>query len=137
MREKALSTYNLPEFPEATVDVTRPLDAIVRDVKRRVVDAAQAPMAALKEQVARGEQYTASLDAVVADLRKRFPKLRIDRGDPNARSANFSFSEGGTGFFGEIMEDGRINFRHGWADAATAQRVFAAIAGGAEAEPTA
>jgi hypothetical protein len=54
----AYAQGTLPRFPKITIDPDRPFDTLVRDIRKRVIDAGAAPLASLKALA--GAQETAS-----------------------------------------------------------------------------
>lgn len=66
-----------PKFPKATVSTERPLAAIARDIQRRVIEPAAAPLEACKAAAARINGEREELERHAASLRERFPGLEV------------------------------------------------------------
>ncbi len=68
-----------PEYktPEATVSTSRPLDKIVADIKRRVIEPSKAPIAKLREHAAACDQQRSDLRDIASNLRSRYPLLQV------------------------------------------------------------
>lgn len=96
-------------FPDATVDAGRPIDAIARDIKRRVVEPAAEPLAKVRERAEQDRKARESLVAVCRDLQRKFPTLRIDLPEGEAYQASFSAYGGPDGHVsGRISASGKV-----------------------------
>lgn len=120
-----------PEYktPEATVSTARPLDKIVADIKRRVIEPGKAPIAKLHEHAATCDQQRNSLVAVAADLRKRYPMLQVTVKDGERFSAGLYRNANDEPYLsGSVRADGSVSIdRLGSLSAEQFERVMAAL----------
>lgn len=77
--------YGRPlSFPEATLDPTRPLDALVKDIRKRLIDKSAPALDSIKDMDSAQRALTATLEAHVETLTRRFPRLSAKVGDTHA-----------------------------------------------------
>lgn len=127
--QRAYSHGRLPAFPSITVDPDRPLDVLVKDIKRRVIDAAVEPLAALKAaDAAQGEAF-ASLQAAAARINARFPGAVTLSTVDTVREAPLYLNGGGSAYLsGRLQSDGRLYVdRVGTVDAEKVERLLALL----------
>lgn len=108
------------KLPDAWVTATRPMPAIAKDVRRRVIEPAKTPLAKWREHGAAVRRRGADLVARAAWLRGLGLAVRLDNGA--TRTGNFHGAVSG-----EFYADGAVNIRHLNLDAATFERVVRAI----------
>lgn len=106
---RKLLTYTLPKpFPAITVDASRPLAAIVKEVQRRILPEALEAMAALKvksdEMIAAREQAEKS----AAALRQRVAGLQVTFKDDDTTQADIYANGNGVYLSGRMASDGTI-----------------------------
>ena len=120
-----------PEYalPSATVSTARPLASIAADIKRRVIDAAAAPMAKLREHAAACNQQRDDLQTVAADLRKRHPLLAVTVKDGERFSASLYRNSNDEPYLsGTVRSDGSVSIdRLGGLTAEQFERVMTAL----------
>ena len=69
-------------LPQATVSVERPLAAIAKDIKRRVIDAAKAPLAEIAAYAAERQNSRDSLSMAVHAAKAAFPGAEESKNFP-------------------------------------------------------
>lgn len=77
--------YGRPvSFPEATLDPTRPLDALAKDIRKRLIEKSAPALASIKEMDAAQLALTSTLEANATRLCQAFPRLTATIGDSHA-----------------------------------------------------
>ena len=111
-------TYNQTPYgegyklPKATITATRPMDRIVADIKRRVIEPAKAPIAKRREHAEQLRQNANDLASTAARLRKSHPNLDI-RVEQGATSSGSFFRQGeGPYLSGTFYADGSASINH-------------------------
>jgi hypothetical protein len=102
--------YSAVKFPSINIDPRRPMDALVKDVRKRLIAPSAEPLATVKARTAEHAQARNSLGERVAALRAAWPgKLDITVKD-NATSASL-WATGSSGHYlhGTLYEDGRVS----------------------------
>jgi hypothetical protein len=92
--------YGRPvSFPEATFDPARPLDALAKDIGKRLIDKSAPALASIAAMDAAQLAFTADLETKTAALQKAIPALQITLSDHEAtlRAAGFSARMGRDG----------------------------------------
>lgn len=92
------SQYKLPSI---NVDTNRPLNKIAADIKRRLLPAAEAPIAARREYASKRQRKLSNMASARDSFAKEFPQFHV-RGEND--KASFSYYESG-----KIHISGRIN----------------------------
>jgi hypothetical protein len=128
----ALEHHERPKFPSATVDSSRDIKAIVRDIMRRVVEPGRIVAKETAERAARKRGVTDGLKALCRELEASFPGLQASLTSSHATSANLYFNRPGNGYLsGSLQADGTINIqRLSLGSADDARRLFAILSGG-------
>jgi hypothetical protein len=123
----ARAVGQIPDMPSATVDTRRPLAALAKDIKRRVIDASAAPLARVKEMVDAQSSRLSSLQASAAKLTAAFPNITVTIKGDAATTAEF-YTTSDPSMHGILYQDGRICVqRIGGVDADKAMALFAAL----------
>lgn len=76
--ERKLASYSRPKFPKASADTAKGIEKLAADLKRRVVDAAEIPLAQIKQRFA---SHTADREALKKHawaIEADIPGLRVD-----------------------------------------------------------
>jgi transcriptional antiterminator Rof (Rho-off) len=117
------------QLPEATVNSSRPMAALVADIKRRVIDPAQAPIAKRREFVAACDQQVDDLKACVASLQTRHPLLKVTLKDGERFSAALYRNANDEPYLsGSVHADGSVSIdRLGSLTAQQFERLMAAL----------
>jgi hypothetical protein len=114
------------KLPDAYVTATRPMPAIAKDVRRRVVEAAKPVIAKWREHAAAVTKRGEDLVATAERLRELGLAVRVDEGATRTGSLH------GYGMYGEFYADGSVNLRSMNLNAAAFAAVVAALANGKE-----
>jgi hypothetical protein len=117
------------KFPSITVDVSRPIGELARDVRRRLIDRSAAPAAQMREHDAMITARRADLIAHAEALRALHPAMTVKiPDDPGAFNAPFHLATGVGAFFtGKLNVSGALTFdRVGARDVAQAAAILAA-----------
>ena len=78
--------YGRPvKFPECTLDPTRPLDALARDVGKRLIEKSAPALASIAAMDAQQRANESAIEAAATDLRRAFPALRVEVKDTSAQ----------------------------------------------------
>lgn len=108
-----LGYQGLPDFPSMTVDVTRPVEAIARDIKKRVIDKAAEPLDKAKAMFNEWTDITEQTRKYVYAIAEKYPKIRfsdMQASKPHNR-VNFSRYDVSGGYFdGYVSADGKVCF---------------------------
>jgi hypothetical protein len=104
MTRRAHTQGRLPEYPRITVDPDKA--ALVRDIQRRVIDAAAGPLAAMKAADIEAREDFASLKAHAALINAAFPGVVSMPSDDTKREAGVYMSGGRV--TGRLNCDGRL-----------------------------
>lgn len=113
--------------PEATLDPKRPLEALARDIKRRVIDPAQERHKKMRDAVAAKRDRVGELAETVERYRAAFPDLSIDC-KPNEEQASI-WSGKGTYIKARLYGNGSVSFEHlGSISEEKARRILAILA---------
>lgn len=95
--------------PNATVSVTRPIERIAADIKRRVIEAGKAPIAKLRAHAEQLDQAAKGLVSTVDRLRKRYPALQV-KVEQGATTSGSIYSNGeGPYLNGRVYADGSVS----------------------------
>lgn len=130
--EDTLDHHERTKLPRITVDSARPLQALAKDIRRRVLEPAAEALKASADTLKAVEDRREALAGHVAKLRETFPGLQVtpdERGD--RASLYFNNSDRGGYITGTLYADGRMCLDRvvAYTDAAC-MGVLAAIAGG-------
>jgi hypothetical protein len=107
---RKVGARNDARFPEISVDAGRPLAALVKDIRRRLIDASAEARKALE---AAGECYNVRRDALaalVAGLRAAHPAIKIGEPDRDHFGVTFNHYGAGVSFTGRLTYEGAIYF---------------------------
>lgn len=74
------------KLPHITITTTRPLEILVKDIKRRLIEPAAAPLAERRKSRDQDQLQKEGLKSAVESLRRRFPQLTIHYPDPHGRT---------------------------------------------------
>ena len=115
--------------PEATVSTDRPLDKIVADITRRVIEPGKAPIAKLHEHAATCAQQRDDLETTAARLRKDYPLLQVNIKTGERFSAQLYRNSNDEPYLsGNVRSDGSVSIdRIGSLTAKQFERVMAAL----------
>jgi hypothetical protein len=136
-RERWLSSYGAKrhDFPSITVDASRPLDRLVKDIQARVVEPGKIAIAAFNEEDSKWRQITRAVDQAADDLKAQFPAVRLDRDNQHTRKDGPKTSErfqlrtaSGDYVNGSISGNGTISFERLTVGAADAFAILAKLA---------
>jgi hypothetical protein len=98
------------KLPKATVSVARPFARILADVKRRVLDPSQAPLAELRAYAAQLAQAKSDLAATAERLRKDHPGISVNIKDGSTHSGTiYRNDESGPYLSTNFYADGRVS----------------------------
>jgi hypothetical protein len=102
------------ELPSATVSADRPMDSIVRDVKRRVIEAAAEPAEHRRQYAALCSAERGGLKATMQRMKALFgDNIRFNEAQASNHSCPFSWYYRAEGVnspgYGKFYIDGRVN----------------------------
>lgn len=107
--ERSVSHYSRPTFPRVSSDTAKGIAKLAADLKRRVVDPAQAPLAELKGKVTAQTDARTELEAHATALRLSMPFLDIKvPADAQALEASVYCSKDSLYLSGRLLSDGRL-----------------------------
>lgn len=113
--------YGRPlKFPEATFDPTRPVDALARDIGKRLIEKSAPALAAIREMDASQQALTGALETQAAAIRRRHPALQVTVKDHEAQVY-------GSGVSARMSRDGSLYFDRISVGADKAARVLAIL----------
>jgi hypothetical protein len=113
-------------MPKASVSGTRPLAALAKDIRRRVIEPAAAPAAKRRELTESRTQYANNLAAHAKRMRAAFPGLQVDVSDS---AASLYLNSDGNYLTGRLDGDGKVTIdRISQLNAAAFAGVMAALA---------
>jgi len=116
-------------FPEATIDPERPLDAVVKDLQRRIIDKAAPALARVAEASAKQSAEALQLREHAERINDRFPGTVTEHTDSSKREAGFYFNQAGSYLSGRLCSDGRLYVdRLGTVPAHKVERLLALLA---------
>lgn len=99
------------KMPDAYVSASRPMAAIAKDVRRRVIEPAAAPIAKWLEHADMIAKRGGNLVEVAARLRTMGLEVRLDEGA--TRTGTFyKYADGSNSVSGEFYPDGAVSIRH-------------------------
>lgn len=133
--ERKLSHYARPEFPRASADTAKGIEKLAADLKRRVVDKAQAPLATLQASFSAQCGHRENLKAHAEAMRAAVPGLEVSiSADETDTTAALRGNAGGLYFTGRLSSSGSVSFdRVGSIGNAKALKVLAALFAAEEA----
>lgn len=98
------------KLPEIKVSVERSLQVLARDIEKRLIQAAQAPLTARRELARSYHETAESLDKAMAEFRAAFPGARLDVVSNSKQSATFYISEPYVS--GTLFAEGSVTINH-------------------------
>lgn len=98
----------IPEWPSITLDSARPLDAIVKAIRARVIEPAAPILAAQLAEFAKMDQDGAAIREQRAVLLMRFPFLRIDEPDERGNSVQVYGQRGNASLSARLTSGGAL-----------------------------
>lgn len=104
----AYARGSVPSFPSITIDPDRPLDVLVKDIKRRVIEASAEPMAALAALAAAQADTASQLKAAADRINAKFPGAVTVSGDDTKRNADVYLNGAGSYLSGRLNADGTL-----------------------------
>lgn len=107
--ETFLEHHERTKVASITVDGTRPIDAVAKDVKRRLVQPALDQAKESARKVAARRNGCNEFRAMAAEMRATYPGLSIEFPSDNATSARLYFNANECYLTGELYSDGRIS----------------------------
>lgn len=126
---RKLEQHERPATPSATVDSSRDMKAIARDVMRRIVEPGRIAAKATADACARRAETVDGLRKLSAALMAEFPGLSITHRD-NEKTADVYFNADGVYLTGAIWPDGHLSIQRFSVNTADQTRkLFALIAG--------
>jgi len=116
------------KLPRASMSVSKPMNRLVADVKRRVIDPAKAPIAKRREHAAELKRRANSLVDVAAKLRAAHPGLEVKVADGSTYSGSIYRNGDGPYVSGSVYADGTVSIdRMGTLSPAQFDRVMRAL----------
>lgn len=106
--ETFLEHHERSKLDSVTVDGSRPVDAIAKDLRRRLIAPIDAAASGSERRVAAKRNRVDGLKTLAADLRAAYPGLSVEMRDSNSTTAKLYFNNNGCYFTGEVYEGGRI-----------------------------
>jgi hypothetical protein len=126
---RKLEQHERPDTPSATVDSSRDIKAIARDVMRRVVEPGHIAAKATADACAKRAETVDGLHKLSAALMVEFPGLSITHRD-NEKTADVYFNADGVYLTGALWPDGHLNIqRFSVSTADQARKLFGLMAG--------
>lgn len=99
------------EMPDANISPLRPMPTIAKDVQRRVIDAAQEPLASIRAYVAKRQASRGSLAENVAKIVAAVPELRESQNGSSSEdsySKTLNWNGGGVYLSARAYNDGKV-----------------------------
>lgn len=93
------------KLPSITVSTARPLASLVKDIQRRLIDAAAPALAARRDMARQHAEAKTSMASAVAAMRRKFPDLRIE---VNSKGTESTFYSSAPYLAGRIYNDGSV-----------------------------
>lgn len=126
--ERKLDHCARPRFPSATVSTARPVDAIAKDIKRRVIEPSTPVLDELQGKVAERDDAARHLAEAAAKLVAAFPENLDANIESDALTARLFGRGGGTYLDATLHPDGSVRLGHvGSLPASKARRVLAIL----------
>lgn len=97
-----------PTMPSATVDSARPMEAIARDITRRVIEPARVVVEQTRAKAGARRDQMDELKGMCADLMKRFPGLSLATPEPTHPAAHVYYNANGCYLTGTLHLDGHL-----------------------------
>ncbi|WPM81387.1 hypothetical protein R5W60_06850 [Brucella pseudintermedia] len=117
-------------FPAISVNPSRDLSAIAKDIQRRLVGPAKEALEKVRAKVAEQNDKGNRLAAVVKEYTERFPGLSVTMYPGNSREASIYLNAHDNYLSGSVDSDGRLNIQRCSVGDATASRaLLAALTG--------
>ncbi|PLP55559.1 hypothetical protein CYK37_30180 [Mesorhizobium loti] len=130
--EAVLSHYERTRLESVTVDTSRPMATLAKDVTKRLIDPSRPKVAEGQNKVAERLSETSQLKATIADLRASFPALSIRDPEPNATTASIYLNNSNGYLSGTLYSDGHMTFERVRVEGAEgARKLIALVANGA------
>lgn len=102
--------YQVPSFPSATYDASRPLDVLAKAIRKNIIDPARPLLGGLRDLVAERDKRIEAFGAMIADMETRFPGLSLKRNGERELTAHAYLNNGNGYISGTLGDDGRIHF---------------------------
>lgn len=96
------------KMPKASVSGTRPLAALVKDIRRRVIEPASAPAAKRRELKTQREQWANNLAAHAERMRAAFPDLQVTVAEGETYAGSIYLNRDGGYLSGRLYSDGSV-----------------------------
>jgi hypothetical protein len=109
-RRKIGNSVTLPEMPDANLSPNRPIAALAKEIKRRVIEPSKQALEVARGRVAEELSRRSSLADKVAELSKAFPIAAIDL-DRDGGSASFYLNARGAYLSGSLYADGSLSLQ--------------------------
>lgn len=103
----AYARGRVPDFPEISIDPDRPLDAVVKDIRKRLIEPAAEPLAALKSLASEQADTVATLRAHAERINASYPGSVTLR-DETKSEASFYLNSAGCYLSGRLNTDGSL-----------------------------
>jgi hypothetical protein len=128
-----LETHERPKLPSAGADSARSIEALAKDITRRVIEPARPAIAAYRDALAKRENVTAGLKGMAKAMEASFPGLQVTLRDDNATEAQIYFNRPEVGYLtGTMNADGKCSFQRVAIHTADgARRLFALLSSAA------
>lgn len=98
------------KLPSITVDSARPIEALAKDIQRRLIEPARPVVDEGKAKIAAKRNLIDQLAATVASLKAEFPALSVDI-ERNGTTANVYLNRNDSYITGTLWPDGHINLQ--------------------------
>jgi len=108
IHQLAYAQGRVGEFPSISIDTDRPLDAIVKDIRKRLIEAASEPLAQAKALAQKQANTASELKAHADRINSQFPGVVTLPDDNTKREAALYMNGGGCYLSGRLNSDGGI-----------------------------
>ncbi|MFC3214630.1 hypothetical protein [Novosphingobium panipatense] len=109
--ERQLDVYSRPKFPKASADTAKGIEKLAADLKRRVVDEANVPLAQLHGRFESQTQKRDQLQAFADALAYQVPGLRVEVPEDKTKlDATLRLNVSGLYVSGRLSASGSVSF---------------------------
>lgn len=108
IHRRAYSRRSNFNFPEITVDPDRPMAALAKDIRKRVIDASAGPLAAMLEAEKQASELASGVRQHAERIAAAFPTASVTIGDDTKTEAGFYLNHNGVYLSGRINSSGAL-----------------------------
>ena len=108
IHRRAYSRRSNFKFPEVTVDPDRPMAALAKDIRKRVIDASAGPLAAMLDAEKQATELASNVRQHAERIATAFPTASVKIGDDTQTEAGFYLNHNGVYLSGRINSSGAL-----------------------------